>query len=84
MRTVIAAAVFLLLLSHSAPAQQAISCSDFRQNDDGSWTPLKIVTISGPKQSAQFGPDESLRAGIVVKGVDLAGLLDVMCAMKGR
>ena len=84
MRTAIASAVFLLLLSSSAPAQQAISCSDYHQNDDGSWTPLKRVTIGGPDHSVQFGPDQSLRAGVVVNGVDLAGLLDVMCGARAR
>ena len=82
MRASVASAVILLLFSSAAPAQQPIACSDFRHNEDGSWTPLKSVTIGGPHQAAQFGPDMSLRAGVVVNGVDLAGLLDVMCGGK--
>ncbi|HXY57109.1 MAG TPA: hypothetical protein VEH76_00860 [Methylocystis sp.] len=82
MRAAMATAATLLLLSSAAPAQQPISCSDFRHNEDGSWTPLKSVTIGGPQRTAQFGPDMTLRAGVVVNGVDLGGLLDVMCGVK--
>jgi len=82
MRAAISSVVLLLLLFSAAAAQQPISCSDYRHNGDGSWTPLKEITIRGPHQTAQFAPDMSLRAGAVVNGVDLAGLLDVMCLGK--
>ena len=84
MRIMTTAVALLPVLSSAAPAQQAISCPDFRHNEDGSWTPLKNITISGPNRSAEFGPGMSLRAGVVVNGVDLGELLDVMCAIQGE
>jgi len=80
--TVMISAMALLLCCAPALAQQPISCSDFRRNDDGTWTPLKTVTIGAPQHQVQFGPDMSLRPGAVVNGVDLGGLLDVMCGVK--
>jgi hypothetical protein len=79
MRIMIVAVAMLPVLTSAAPAQQAISCPDFRHNEDGSWTPLKNITIAGPNRQAEFGPDMSVRAGVVVNGVDLGGLLDLMC-----
>jgi hypothetical protein len=80
-RAIVCAAV-LLLFSVGAQAQQPISCSNFRHNEDGSWTPVKEMTIGSPGHEARFGPEMSLRAGVVVNGVDLAGLLDVMCGVR--
>jgi hypothetical protein len=84
MHITIIAAAMLPVLSSAAPAQQAISCPDFRHNEDGSWTPLKNITIAGPNRQAEFRPGMSLRAGVVVNGVDLGGLFDVMCAIQGQ
>ena len=50
-------------------------CSDFRLNPDGTWSPVRRVTVGDVTLSdkAAFVP------GTVVGGVDLARLLDQQC-----
>lgn len=46
--------------------------STFKRNPNGSWTPLKRVTIGG----ATIGPGASFSEGAVFSGVNLAALLN--------
>jgi hypothetical protein len=52
-----------------------LSCGDFRDNHDGSWTPLHPVTV-GP---VQMGPGVSFREGDALAGIDVAALLNKEC-----
>jgi hypothetical protein len=79
MRAAIVAIVLQMLCCATASAQQPFSCSDFERHEDGAWTPRRKITIGGPGGAVEFGPETALRAGAVQKGVDLGGLLDVMC-----
>jgi hypothetical protein len=82
MRRMMTALALLPLLSSATRAQEAITCSGFERHEDGSWSPLKTITIRGPNREARFEPGMRLRAGEVTQGVDLGGLLDVMCGTR--
>jgi hypothetical protein len=72
--------IALILLPIPANAQTPqIDCSQFRHNDDGSWSPLVPVRITGPNGSVQIGPGVSFREGVAFMGIDLAALLDQQC-----
>jgi hypothetical protein len=83
----------LLLTSTSAIAQPnprnvqtprtlGVSCSDFRLNADGSWSPVRKVTIIGPHGPFSAGPDEIFRIqlqGTTNYGVKVAQILNESC-----
>ena len=54
-----------------------LTCSDFKQNQDGSWSPLHPMLVSG----TPMGPSTTLRAGKAVApgGIDLAAMLSREC-----
>ena len=52
-----------------------LSCSDFKQNTNGSWSPLHTVQI-GP---ASIGTGVSFSPGVSFGGVNLAVLLNTEC-----
>jgi hypothetical protein len=52
-----------------------LTCSDFRLNHDGSWSPLHPLQIA----DAAIGPRSTLRAGTDVAGYDLAAMLNKVC-----
>lgn len=60
---------------------QEVPCSAFRNNGDGSWTSIAIVTISSPGGGhIQIGPGMTFSRGVRFMGIDLAALLDANCA----
>jgi hypothetical protein len=48
----------------------------FRRNANGSWTPLKTVTIGG----ITVGPGVAFTPGVAFSGLDLAALLNQLAA----
>ena len=55
------------------------NCSDFRKNPDGSWEPVRRVTITGPSGKINIKSGATLRSGVQFKGLDLAEWLDKNC-----
>jgi hypothetical protein len=53
-----------------------LSCSDFRHNKDGSWSPLHPVQLGG----VQLKTGVAINRGGAHGGVDLASLLNNECA----
>jgi hypothetical protein len=76
-------AALLLASSHTiaqAPppttlASLNLTCSDFKQNGDGSWSPTHPITIVG----AKLGPGSHLVEGTVIGGAPIATLLNKEC-----
>ena len=58
-----------------ASAQQTLNCSDFKKNPDGSWSPVRPVTLNG----VTMGPGVSFNPGVSFGGVDLASILNKQC-----
>jgi hypothetical protein len=56
-----------------------LTCADFQHNPDGSWSPLKAMTITAPNGQIQTGPGVSFTAGLPIMGVDVAETLDENC-----
>jgi hypothetical protein len=57
-----------------------LSCGDFKQNDDGSWSTVHAVKITNPNGTGvQMGPGTSFSAGSVFGGVHLAEVLHKEC-----
>ena len=70
-------------LGHNpSPRRVGISCRDFRMNSDGSWSPLRRVTLFGPNGPFTVEPDEVLRLsfqGTTNYGVKIAEILRDNC-----
>jgi len=65
-----------------SPRQVGISCRDFRLNSDGSWTPVRKVTLLGPNGPFTVEPDEVFRIqlqGTTSYGVKIAEILRDNC-----
>jgi hypothetical protein len=54
-------------------------CSNFRHNSDGSWSPLRSVTIRTGDTTAIVAPGVSFATGASFAGVDLAAVLNRQC-----
>ena len=52
-----------------------LSCSDFKHNPDGSWSPLHPVQVGEDKMV----PGASFREGVAMSGVDVGALLNQEC-----
>jgi hypothetical protein len=68
--------------SNPSPREVGISCRDFRQNSDGSWTPIRKVTLLGPNGPFTVEPDEIFRIqlqGTTNYGVKIAEILRDNC-----
>lgn len=65
------------------PPQQVLPspfrCTDFTRNSDGSWSPLKPVTISTGDTKATLQPGVSVMTGATYGGVDVAAELNRRC-----
>lgn len=65
-----------------SPRQVGISCRDFRLNSNGSWSPLRRVTLFGPNGPFTVEPDEVFRIqlqGTTNYGVKIAEILRDNC-----
>ena len=54
-------------------------CSNFRHNSDGSWSPLRPITIRTDNTTATLAPGVSFGTGASFAGVDLAAALNRQC-----
>jgi hypothetical protein len=52
-----------------------LTCSDFKRNPNGSWSPLVGITLNG----VTMGPGVSFTPGVSFGGVDLASILNQKC-----
>jgi hypothetical protein len=68
---------------HNPSAREVgISCRDFQLNSDGSWTPIRKVTLRGPNGPFTVEPDEVFRiqlGGTTNYGVKIAEILRDTC-----
>jgi hypothetical protein len=63
--------------SHSiAQVGTPLRCSDFVRNSNGSWSPVRPVTING----VTMGPGVAFAPGVAFGGVDLAAVLNQQCS----
>lgn len=87
---ILIAAVLAVAASRTAAAQITVAplapsgggpltCSDFMQDANGSWSPTRPVTLAGPSGPIQIGPGISLHAGNFFVGSRLAATLDARC-----
>lgn len=53
----------------------SFSCADFVRNPNGSWSPVRPVTIG----SVTMGPGVSFNPGMLIGGVDIAAWLNANC-----
>ena len=88
--TLFTAALLALCLNTGIAAQAgaaeggavSISCGDFRQKPDGSWTPLRRTVVSGPHGPFTVEPGQIFRIqlqGTTHYGVKVAEILDDRC-----
>jgi hypothetical protein len=73
-----------VLPAQAQPAQDlsALKCADFRHNSDGSWSPVREVTIQYPNGIVSVAPQVSFPAGGTYMGVALAQMLNQRCASR--
>jgi hypothetical protein len=67
------------IISTAAHGQQ-LDCADFQRNPDGSWSPLRQMTIpnlNGGRVS--MGPSVTFKEGTKFVGVDLGSILNRQC-----
>ena len=75
-------ALLLVLFGASAASAQStgLNCQDFRKNNDGSWSPIRPVSIQLPSGgNVVVGPGVTLRPGGQFMGFDLATVLNAQC-----
>ena len=57
-----------------------VSCSDFTQKPNGSWTPVHFIKMTVQNGgNITMGPGASFNEGVSLLGVRLAALLDKEC-----
>jgi hypothetical protein len=66
---------------------QTLDCTQFRHNEDGSWTPISMLTVTGPgansATSGGYGGQINVGPRVFV-GIDLATKLNQQCLSNGR
>ncbi len=66
---------------------QTLDCTQFRHNEDGSWTPISMRTVTGPgangTTSSGYGGQIYVGPRVFV-GIDLATQLNRQCLTKGK
>ena len=77
----IAAAMALPAQAQTAPGANTLKCVDFRRNPDGSWSPMREVTIRYPNGIVSLGPPASFPASGTYMGLPLAQMLNQKCAV---
>jgi len=56
-------------------AAQQLTCADFVRNPNGSWSPVRPITLNG----VTMGPGVQFMPGVSFGGVDLASILNQQC-----
>jgi hypothetical protein len=66
---------------------QTLDCTQFRHNEDGSWTPISMLTVTGPgansATSGGYGGQIYVGPRVFV-GIDLATKLNQQCLSKRK
>jgi hypothetical protein len=66
---------------------QTLDCTQFRHNEDGSWTPISMLTVTGPGANGAtgsgYGGQIYVRPRVFV-GIDLATKLNRQCLPRGK
>jgi hypothetical protein len=57
------------------PPSSGLSCGDFDRNPDGSWSPVREVTVNG----VTLGTGAPINQGMSFGGIDLAATLNERC-----
>jgi hypothetical protein len=69
-------AFFVVAVAASqSSAQATLKCSDFVRNPNGSWSPVRPITLNG----ITMGPGVAFTPGVSFGGVDLATILNQQC-----
>ncbi len=78
--------MFLGVLANTSAYAQVphVHCSQFRYNDDGTWSPAAPMKITGPKGSLYIIPALEFRPGATLMGTDLGTALDAKCGPPGE
>jgi hypothetical protein len=77
-----AAACTLAAQAQTGPQTPILKCADFRHNSDGSWAPLREVTIRYPNGIVSLGPEISFPATGSYMGLPLAQMLTRQCGSR--
>ena len=84
MRRLVLAFLALCCMGLSAIGQP-LDCSNFRHNEDGSWTPVRQFTITAPNfRQMSMAPGMSFHPGVQLFGMDIATLLNQQCLPTGK
>lgn len=75
-----AAAVSASAATLTTLSSMSLSCIDFKQNSNGSWTPTHTVTIFSDKGTLKLTPSMKFVLGTPVGGIDIAEILWRECA----
>jgi hypothetical protein len=74
--SILAALAFAGLIPALAVAQNVpLTCADFVRNPDGSWSPMRPVTLNG----VTMGPGVKFTPGVSFGGINLAAVLNQQC-----
>lgn len=83
LRTMLIAAALALAATGAADAQtatgRALDCADFFKNPDGTWSPVRPLTVLEPSGVAALPLGIRLRAGPVFPTSELAARLSAVC-----
>jgi hypothetical protein len=65
----------------SAAQASGISCADFRQQSNGSWTPVRTVTLVAPQGPFTVGPSDTfgIEVGGTLYNLKVAQILNDRC-----
>lgn len=83
----LATACLAITMAAAMPAQAQsgplkLNCADYQRNPDGSWTPVRQVTINYPNGIVVLGTNVSFPAHGTYMGLELAPMLDQQCPSK--
>ncbi|ARN80964.1 hypothetical protein [Methylocystis bryophila] len=71
-----------LLYTGTVAQAASLSCADFRQNPDGSWTPVRRSVVVGPRGPFSVEPGEVFHVqlqGTTNYGANIAESLNARC-----
>ena len=84
MRTIfVAAAVIGCLVAGTSAGFADVSCNEYFNNSDGSWSPTHPIVIGGPASPTQIGPGDRLSPGVPGFNGRLAQYLNAHCKLGG-
>jgi hypothetical protein len=73
--SLLAAACVFGLAPTVASTQSTLTCADFVRNPNGSWSPVRPITLNG----ITMGPGVAFMPGVAFGGIDLASVLNQQC-----